>query len=87
MDSNDATSSSDQDFASLPCETILVACKNENDLRRAKHFQHKNPMYQSAHVQLMAPPQTTSKTIAEEPDTFDGVKKEGKENCHLTFSI
>lgn len=41
------------DFTSLPCETFLVACRTENDLLTAgDSFRHKNPMYQSAHVQL-----------------------------------
>lgn len=44
---------SNQDFASLPCETFLVACRTENDLLPGgDSFRHKNPMYQSAHVQL-----------------------------------
>ena len=45
-----------QNFTSLPCETILVACKNENDLRAnnvRNSFNYKNPLYQSAHVQSM----------------------------------
>lgn len=42
-----------QDFTSLPCETFLVACRTENDLRSdGGSFRHKNPLYQSAHVQL-----------------------------------
>lgn len=42
-----------QDFTSLPCETFLVACRTENDLRSdGGSFHHKNPLYQSAHVQL-----------------------------------
>lgn len=41
------------DFASLPCETFLVACRTEQDLvHSSDSFRHKNPIYQSAHVQL-----------------------------------
>lgn len=40
------------DFTSLPCETFLVACKTEKELSSGDHtFCHKNPIYQSAHVQ------------------------------------
>lgn len=44
------------DFASLPCETFLVACRTEQDLVNSSSdsFRHKNPIYQSAHVQLTA---------------------------------
>jgi hypothetical protein len=49
-------------FTSLPCETLLLACKTENDLRNSaddsdsclyvRSFHKQNPMYQSAQVQI-----------------------------------
>lgn len=49
-------------FTSLPCETLLLACKTENDLKNSvddsetclyvRSFHKQNPMYQSAQVQL-----------------------------------
>lgn len=46
-------SASSQDFTSLPCETFLVACRTEKDINtEIDSFNYKNPMYQSAHVQL-----------------------------------
>lgn len=42
-----------QDFASLPCETFLIACRTENDdFEPAKSFNHKNQLYQSVHAPL-----------------------------------
>lgn len=51
-------------FTSLPCETLLLACKTEDDLKNltpdndmntclyVKAFNKQNPMYQSAQVQI-----------------------------------
>lgn len=42
-----------QDFVSLPCDTFLVACKTESDLKRMtqpNHFHHSNPVYQSVQM-------------------------------------
>lgn len=51
-------------FTSLPCETLLLACKTEDDLKNStpdndmdtclyvKAFNKQNPMYQSAQVQI-----------------------------------
>jgi hypothetical protein len=51
-------------FASLPCETLLLACKTENDLKKSdendteeclyvtKKFGKNQPLYQSAQVQI-----------------------------------
>ena len=62
---NSGMSHLDQDpnnFISLPCETFLLACKTEEDLKSecgdedtclyVKSFHKQNPMYQSAQVQL-----------------------------------
>lgn len=44
---------SNQDFTSLPCEVFLQASRISNGASGEKDtFNHKNPMYQSAHVQL-----------------------------------
>lgn len=72
------TSNSDgmgADFQSLPCETFLVACRTENDFVNGvgDSFKHKNPIYQSAHVQLSATPSANSNS-----DTSGDVKKGGK---------
>lgn len=46
--------SDSQDFVSLPCDTFLVACRTESDLKRLdqgqSHFQHGAPMYQSVQM-------------------------------------
>lgn len=49
-------------FTSLPCETLLLACKTENDLKKdsdiedclyvTKKFGKNQPLYQSAQVQI-----------------------------------
>lgn len=42
-----------QDFVSLPCDTFLVACKTESDLKRMmqpNNFHHSNPVYQSVQM-------------------------------------
>ncbi|XP_037905933.1 uncharacterized protein LOC119648308 isoform X3 [Hermetia illucens] len=39
------------EFTSLPCETFLIACKTESDLKNEANFSHKNPLHQSFHVQ------------------------------------
>lgn len=45
---------SDQDFTSLPCEAFLQSSRISNGgaSNGMDTFSHKNPMYQSAHVQL-----------------------------------
>lgn len=68
-----STSSNDynDEFTSLPCETILVACKTESDLEQCgkyvSKFNHNNPAYQS--VQYAS---------SREDDTEDEGKKNGK---------
>lgn len=53
----------DLSFTSLPCETLLLACKTENDLRKSPlndtdtclyvtKFNKNQPLYQSAQVQI-----------------------------------
>lgn len=43
----------EQDFTSLPCEAFLTTSRTENGSNNEKDgFCHKNPMYQSAQVQL-----------------------------------
>ncbi|XP_059612237.1 uncharacterized protein LOC132258781 isoform X2 [Phlebotomus argentipes] len=64
-----------QDFTSLPCETFLVACKTESDLRDIveANFNHRNPIYQSAQVQMNR--EETATSSAENTD--DGIKQDG----------
>lgn len=76
VNGNGATSNQDGiDFQSLPCETFLVACRTEKDLINGvgDSFKHKNPIYQSAHVQLSATPSANSSN-----DPNGEVKKGGK---------
>lgn len=61
--SNDIIDGHDLSFTSLPCETLLLACKTENDLRKSPlndtdtclyvtKFSKNQPLYQSAQVQI-----------------------------------
>ncbi|KAL7017212.1 hypothetical protein ACKWTF_010291 [Chironomus riparius] len=66
MDNNDSDDTIDghaMSFTSLPCETLLLACKTENDLRKSPlndtdtclyvtKFNKNQPLYQSAQVQI-----------------------------------
>jgi len=80
-----------QEFTSLPCETLLIACKTESDLKNMdpsqigqleNQFLHKQPMYQSAHVQLttnkggITSGTDDSNNCGQQP--LDENKKEGK---------
>lgn len=60
---NDECDDSANNFTSLPCETLLMACKTERDLRNSPtdetdsclyvtKFNKKQPLYQSAQVQI-----------------------------------
>lgn len=46
------------DFTSLPCDTFLMASRinNDNPTNDPDEFSYKNPMYQSAHVQVKSKP-------------------------------
>ncbi|XP_031631093.1 putative uncharacterized protein DDB_G0282133 isoform X2 [Contarinia nasturtii] len=45
------------DFTSLPCETFLMSSRiNSNPTNDEDEFSYKNPMYQSAHVQVKSKP-------------------------------
>lgn len=45
------------DFTSLPCETFLMASRvNSGNANEDDDFSYKNPMYQSAHVQVKSKP-------------------------------
>jgi len=59
----DAIDGHGMSFTSLPCETLLLACKTENDLRKSPlndtdtclyvtKFNKNQPLYQSAQVQI-----------------------------------
>lgn len=65
-------------FTSLPCETLLLACKTENDLRQPTNddndtclyvtkFNRNQPLYQSAQVQINHKPSS---------DAVDGANSE-----------
>lgn len=60
---NDGSDDGANNFTSLPCETLLMACKTEKDLRRSPtddnetclyvtKFNKNQPLYQSAQVQI-----------------------------------
>jgi hypothetical protein len=60
---NDEIDAHEHSFTSLPCETLLLACKTENDLRNSPSndidtclyvtkFNKNQPLYQSAQVQI-----------------------------------
>lgn len=45
------------DFTSLPCETFLMSSRvNSGSANDNGDFSYKNPMYQSAHVQVKSKP-------------------------------
>lgn len=45
------------DYTSLPCEAFSMASRtNSNSITNVDEFSHKNPMYQSAHVQVKSKP-------------------------------
>lgn len=45
------------DFTSLPCEAFSMPSRlNSNSINTTDEFSHKNPMYQSAHVQVKSKP-------------------------------
>ena len=63
MDNDDEIDGHELSFTSLPCETLLLACKTENDLRKSPlndtdtclyvtKFSKHQPLYQSAQVQI-----------------------------------
>lgn len=69
----------DNTFISLPCETLLLACKTEDDLRKSADgdddndtclyvtkFNRHQPLYQSAQVQL------SHRTSSQSQDAVDG---------------
>lgn len=73
-DEGDQMCDQENTFISLPCETLLLACRTEDDLRKSEEdtclyvtkFNRNQPMYQSAQVQL------THKTGQCTSDTVDG---------------
>lgn len=80
-----------QDFVSLPCETFLVACKTESDLKRMdsdpNHFHHLNPVYQSVQIGAGSSSKestssgassTTAANVIATISSDGGAKKEGK---------
>lgn len=76
-DDGDQMCDQDNTFISLPCETLLLACKTEDDLRKSgdnsddtclyvTKFNRNQPLYQSAQVQL------SHRTNGLSPDGADG---------------
>ena len=63
MNADEEEEDSANNFTSLPCETLLMACKTENDLKTSPNddsdtclyvtkFSRNQPLYQSAQVQI-----------------------------------
>ncbi|XP_053678136.1 uncharacterized protein LOC128728533 [Anopheles nili] len=58
-------------FVSLPCETLLVACKTEQNLHSTdqteaiyvQHFAHKSPLYSSLNVPATAQPDELAEAV------------------------
>lgn len=64
------------DYTSLPCEAFSMASRtNSNSITNVDEFSHKNPMYQSAHVQV-----NKSKPIVNNDEPYNNVdnSEEGK---------
>lgn len=71
------------DFTSLPCEAFSMASRtNSNSITHIDEFAHKNPMYQSAHVQVK------SKPIVNNEESYNNVEnsEEGKVKTTLQCS-
>lgn len=63
------------DYTSLPCEAFSMASRtNSNSIANADEFSHKNPVYQSAHVQVKSKPIVNS----DEPYNNVDNSEEGK---------
>lgn len=63
------------DYTSLPCEAFSMATRtNSNSITNMDEFSHKNPVYQSAHVQV------TSKPIVNNEESYNNIdnSEEGK---------
>lgn len=71
---------SGQDFTSLPCDAFLVARRTENGIESTgDSFRHKNPMYQSAHVQLQS-------NVVNNEKEYGGNEKGNNSKEKTTFS-
>lgn len=71
------------DYTSLPCEAFSMATRtNSNSINNVDEFSHKNPMYQSAHVQVK------SKTIVNNDEPYSNAdnSEEGK-NSHRSTTL
>lgn len=69
------------DYTSLPCEAFSMASRtNSNSITNADEFSHKNPMYQSAHVQVKSKPIVNS----DEPYNNVDNSEEGKVKSRKT---
>lgn len=61
------------DFTSLPCETFLSSRVNSNCATNdGDQFSYKNPMYQSAHVQVKSKPIPNDEEIYHVENYEDG---------------
>lgn len=78
------------DFTSLPCEAFSMPSQmNSNSISNTDEFTHKNPMYQSAHVQIK------SRAIMNDEETYlvdnsdEGIFQTGKNlisiSCFMVF--
>lgn len=69
------------DFTSLPCETFLMSSHgNGGTTNNDDDFSHKNPMYQSAHVQVK------SKPIINEEDHYHVENSEEGKQIEIIFA-
>lgn len=65
------------DFTSLPCEAFSMASRmTSNSMNNADEFSHKNPMYQSAHVQVKAKPIMNDEELCHVENSEEG-------NCYI----
>lgn len=64
------------DYTSLPCEAFSMASRtNSNSITNVDEFSHKNPMYQSAHVQV------TSKPIVSNDEPYKNADNSEEGKC------
>lgn len=71
------------DFTSLPCEAFSMASRiNNGSIHNDDEFSHKNPMYQSAHVQAK------SKPIVNDDESYHvDISEEGKSTSFTLFAF
>lgn len=76
------------DYTSLPCEAFSMASRtNSNAITNADEFSHKNPMYQSAHVQVTSKPIVNNEEPYSNADNSEEGKNKRNEKYECTATL